>query len=655
MNLNEQWSFRSFESCLAEYPRRVALFIFLLASLVYINSFPGAFILDDIHIAQNNPLVKNFEIITIFSSDYWHGMENSGLFRPLTILSLAINRLFLGGEPWAFHGVNVLLHGAVTVLFWRVLIGWGVPLVSALLAAALFAVHPIHTEVVDVVVGRSELLVALFLLLAFLAAQSQERRWQALSALSLFCSLLSKENAITFLLMLPLVDAYFAGTLTIWQKRWRLYALLFGTTLLWFLWRSFGVFSDLPRSTLSEAAAPLAHVDAVIRMLSALQHQWIYLKLHFWPIPLQSVYSVADLPPFITSPLSLPGLLVLAATGALFVVLYIGIRQRQPAAFFGLLYIASFSITANLLFPIGVTMAERLAYIPSLWFCAAVGSFLGQADRKPQFQRVACVCAVLLLLFYATVCLLRNLDYADEPTLWMGEVRQNPKDFLGWQNVGEILTNHKRYVEAEAAYRQMLELAPGYPGGLRSWTFYLLTQERYNDALESARRAFAISEKKGERVAISFDSLDIAEALSGLGRYDEALKALEPATAILPTLSRYQELRARALNALEQDSEAIDAFAKVKTIAPGSNLHLKLAISLLRLQRLDEAREQLRQDIKLRGGTGETLNLLGVVEAQQEKWPAALDAFDRALELDPGNRYYQENFARARTMVRPAQ
>jgi tetratricopeptide (TPR) repeat protein len=292
-------------------------------------------------------------------------------------------------------------------------------------------------------------------------------------------------------------------------------------------------------------------------------------------------------------------------------------------------------------------MAERLAYLPSLWFCALLAVLLLDHRQSHARHRAGLLIGLLLVLFYGGVCLDRNRDYVSEPVLWMAEVRQNPEDFLGWQNVGEVLTNHRRYVEAEEAYRQMLTLAPDYPGGLRSWTFFLIIQGRFAEALESSTRAYAISERKGEKVAISFDSLNMAESLLELGRYDEAMAALQRAGAILGRVSRYNELLARVLNALERDREAVAAFAKVTVIAPGSDSYQRLAISLLRLGRLDEAREQLKADIGVRGATAETLNLLGVVEAQQGNWPAAVEVFGRAMELDSENLYYQENYERA--------
>lgn len=621
--------------------------LFLLSCVLYANTFPGTFVLDDIHIAQNNPLVKNPDLLTILRSDYWHGYENSGLFRPLTILSLALNRMLLGEGVVGFHLVNVLLHATVTVVFWQLLRRWGLSLLTALLAAGLFAAHPIHGEVVNVVVGRSELLSTLLVLGALLCADNRRYPGLILAGLCFLGAMLSKENAITLLLLLPAADAFRAGSLRVWRQRWPLYAGLLAVALVWLAWRSFGVVSELPRSVLTEAAAPLAYVDNLTRVLTALSHQWLYLKIHLWPIPLQSVYSVADLPPFIASPFSLAGLLVLAATTGLLWLLVYGLHRGHLAAFFGLLYILAFSITTNILFPIGVTMAERLAYLPSLWFCAALAALLLGEGQGHAARRVGLLLGCAFVLFFAVTGLVRNRDFASEPHLWMAEVRQNPEDFLAWQNVGEVLNNQQRFVEAEAAYHRMLALAPDYPGGLRSWTFYLLTRSRFEEALTVAEKVRDISVAQQASIALAFDSLNVAEALLGLGRYQQALKELENATQLLYKQSRYNELRARLLNALERDAEALEAFGRVSTIAPLSNLHLKMAVTFLRLQRFAEAHERLLKDIEVRGDQAETLNLLGVVAANQKRWLEATGYFARAVALEPENRYYRENWRKA--------
>jgi hypothetical protein len=149
----------------------------LLAAIVYANSLNNRFAFDDVGIVEKNPHVIDLQWTAIWHSNYWptvEGVQPDALYRPLTLWTYLANQAIAPGVAWPFHLVNVLLHCLVTVLMmalaWRIL---GDRLV-AIIAGILFAVHPLHTEVVANVVGRAELLAAswsLLMLLIFLPSR----------------------------------------------------------------------------------------------------------------------------------------------------------------------------------------------------------------------------------------------------------------------------------------------------------------------------------------------------------------------------------------------------------------------------------------------------------------------------------------------------
>src|SRR5439155_26245532 len=117
----------------------------------------------------------------IFSSPYFGGPRGKGTnYRPLLLLSYAIQWWIHGGDPIPFHVVNVLLHVFATLLLARLLLTLGIPPPASVGAALLFAVHPIHVEAVTSVVGRGETqasaLVLAFLLLALRFVDRRGRR-----------------------------------------------------------------------------------------------------------------------------------------------------------------------------------------------------------------------------------------------------------------------------------------------------------------------------------------------------------------------------------------------------------------------------------------------------------------------------------------------
>jgi protein O-mannosyl-transferase len=620
----------------------------LVVGIVYANSFPGVFIFDDHSIVQNNSLLHPLDLVTILRSDYWGGFLHSGLYRPLTILSLGLNRLLFGPEPFGFHLVNVLLHAGVTILLFRMLRVWGVTSLAAGSAALLFAVHPLHLEVVDVVVGRSELLAALFLLAGFIVARRRNFWAAPLVCLCYLLALLSKEHAVTFLALLPLWETFAAGSPRIWKERWPLYAGLLTVAILWQLWICFGVIHSLPLFPLVEAVAPLAFVDGTTRVLTALHLQWIYLGKLLVPSGLQAVYSVADMPAFISSPFSLAGLLVTTATGGVLVLLAWGWRRRSPLALFGLFYCVAFLPTANLVFAIGVSMAERLTYFPAIWFCAGLGTLfaaLGTASRR---QRWGIAVLVGYLLMLGGMTMWRNRDYSNEVRLWSAEVVQNSQDFLGWQSLADSLLAAGNIEEGDQAYQWMLYFAPDYPAGLRGRTTFLLKQKRYAEALATAHKAFALSSKQNDAIGLAFDGLDLAEANLVLGECAQALSYLDGPSRIMRAQLQYVALRSATLSCLGRDAEAVDELANIDDSRLNGLLRYQYAKSLFRLGRIKEARSHLEKAVKGGEDDAAVWNLLGMVCTEMNEPEAAQAAFAKAVTLAPGAARYRENLQRVR-------
>ena len=175
-----------------------------VAVFVYGRAVDNGFTLDDVRLVETNPAITSIaHVPKLFAEAYWPATgEHYGLYRPLTIASLAVNRAVLGPGARGFHLVSVLLHGAVAGLAWFALRRAGVHYGTALFGGMLFAVLPIHTEAVANIAGRAELLAALFVLVGWLAhrrassAGSTALRWRLLAALAYLAALLSKESAL---------------------------------------------------------------------------------------------------------------------------------------------------------------------------------------------------------------------------------------------------------------------------------------------------------------------------------------------------------------------------------------------------------------------------------------------------------------------------
>src|SRR6266566_7116029 len=176
---------------LTSSPRRLYLVVAACAIVVYIGALWNRFAMDDRFIIVLNPIVHTPSgVWRAFLEPYWPGDLGGKLYRPLTVATYVVDRM-VDGPAW-FHAVNILWHAGASVAVAALARRW-VGGSAALIAGVLFAVHPVHVEAVANIVGRNELMAALFVLLAVYAAL--ERRSVGWSIAALAGGLLSKENA----------------------------------------------------------------------------------------------------------------------------------------------------------------------------------------------------------------------------------------------------------------------------------------------------------------------------------------------------------------------------------------------------------------------------------------------------------------------------
>lgn len=357
--------------------KRLYLVVGGSAFVVYVGSLWNRFALDDLYIVVLNPLVHAPSgMWRAFGASYWAGNINTTVYRPLAVASYAFDWM-LGAAPW-FHLVNVAWHVAATVLVAVLARRWAGD-AAALIAGLVFAVHPVHVEAVANVVGRNELMAATFVLIAIYAALEREQPlW---SGVAFACGVLSKENAvvtpalIVFAWLLRLRPLPAPRRLTLFVASWAIIGAGY-FVLRYFVFRSYGpgivavapVFSGA--SPLGVRLTAVAALNDVARLLLFPLH----LRADYSPAERTAVTSLADIR-------FLLGLLVIGIWIALVVRAW---KRRRMLEAYGLGWIAiAYSPVANVLFPIGVLIAERTLYLPSAGLALAVGSALGHLKGRP--------------------------------------------------------------------------------------------------------------------------------------------------------------------------------------------------------------------------------------------------------------------------------
>ena len=465
-----------------------ALLVFSLAVAAYLPAVSNDFAYDDLPIVALDERVRTFDVPAILTGGYWQDTA-SVLYRPATTLSYALDWKISDGTPGWSHAVNMMWHGVVSVLVLLLLRAFRVPPAAALVAAAVFAVHPVHVEAVANIVGRAELMAAAFTLAAALLFTLPARTLRTAAALTLLLTLfalalLSKESAVMLPALLVLTDAgtrrLRPGRVRAWL-RVRLPSLL-GLAAVLALY--FGT-----RHVVLGAMTP-GDLDPSLEVLDSPLHR-IYTALQAWPQYARLLFYprvlLADYGPRIMLPAT--QLNAAALLGAGLITLCIGggmaaWRRRDPLAAAALLWFPVALLPAsNLLIPIGVLIAERTLYLPSIALpmgiaAAAIRMYGGFTPARP-VRRLATAALIGLTLGLLTArTLIRIPDWRNTNTVFFALLQDRPDAFRGVWHAARLAASHGSPDTAMRLHTEAIRLWPYRPRLLREAVIYAAANGR---------------------------------------------------------------------------------------------------------------------------------------------------------------------------------
>jgi protein O-mannosyl-transferase len=500
---------------------RVALLL-AVAIFAYGNTLLNGFTLDDDAYILHNPAVTGFSITGLF-----HPTQHNNIFRPATFATFALNWAIGGNQPLGYHVFNILLHAAVTVLLYLVLRKLLEALrqgrIIAWTAALLFAAHPIHTEAVASVTGRSELLAAGFLLAAWLLHLTD----RPIAALTCFVlAVLSKESAVA-LAPLVLAGDYVSGKL----KSIHRYASIAGVTVLYLalLWNVQGGRFGQKRITLLDN--PLAQLPASSRILNALCIAWKYIGLQFYPAKLSCDYSYNAIPIHASWQNTLPAALCAAIVVALWI--WALFTKRLEWFLAGAIYLLGFAVTGNILAPTGTILGERLVYLPSAGFCLLV--VLLWEPLLKRNARLAWVILALIVVLLSTRTVMRNRNWRDDFTLFSTDVQTEPESAKLHAMLGGQYMLRGQWDVAHHEFETALQIYPEYSEVMELCGMIEAGTGHDQEALRSLKQALSLAEKG----STSYDSIamTLATQFVKLGLNDDALKLMNEVIEVSPGYS----------------------------------------------------------------------------------------------------------------------
>jgi tetratricopeptide (TPR) repeat protein len=551
-------------------PLKAVILIVSAGTVVYLDSFRGAFLFDDTFWIVSNSSIRRL----------WPPW--SALFAPLNVsrpligLSNAMNYAISGQNTWSYHGLNLLIHilaglalfGVVRRTLWTESLAqrFGKSATALAMAVALiWLVHPLQTQSVTYIVQRCESMMGMFYLVALYCSirsfDSSRRSWWYAGAIAACAGgMLSKQVMVTAPVMVLLWDFLFAaGSIKkALVRRWPLYA---GLTATWGMLAATVVAApvNLTAGFAVDTVSPLAYLKSEMPVMV------YYLRLSIWPSPLCLDYygwpkagALAEVAPYAVTIVTLGAMTAWA------------IYRRKPFGFIGGWFFLTISVTSTIM-PFSDLVFEHrmylsLAAITALVVFAAHGlasrfRYLIQVKAGAS-QRVGVAALTILVALLGIATARRNIDYTSELVMWRDVVAKRPNNARAHCNLGKALAERGDAEDSLVQFHEALRCDP---------QFY---EAHFNLGTELFRRG-ALDEAKtylAEAVRLQPDNpnahLYLGELFGVQGHTEEAIQEFTTAVKIRPDFVRaYQQLGVALENA-GRVSEAKDEYRIALRLRP---------------------------------------------------------------------------------------
>jgi len=428
--------------------RRELLLVFVAAVALYLPTARYGFVQDDRAIIASNPAAHSIgAALRAFDDPYWPRETGAGLYRPVTILSYAVDWTVSGGRPGWLHLMDALWHGLATVLLVMLLARW-LPTLGAVAAGLVFAWHPVHVEAVASLVGRAELLAAVGILGAVLAARRGQ--W-ALAVLCAAVAMFSKEHGVIAGVII-LLDRWLHTSDEPPYPAGFWIALAIVTIGFLAAWFGFGWVGE------NDAAAVFYDRGTWERLAIALPAVLRAALLLIWPASLSVDYNPQVLPARV-------GMSIPAVLGFVIMVgipaLALWCRRRAPAMSFAACVAAlSYLPTANLFFSSGIVLAERNLYLAVVLPAVFVGwAATWVAARRG--LRPAAVAVAIVTIACGWRSSARLPAWRDNRSQLVTLLADHPESYRAHASAAAVLAGAGDTAGARREYQQADSLFPG--------------------------------------------------------------------------------------------------------------------------------------------------------------------------------------------------
>ncbi|XP_039313469.1 protein O-mannosyl-transferase TMTC4 isoform X2 [Solenopsis invicta] len=539
--------------------------IILILSLCFINSYDGDFVFDDTEAIVNNNDVSDTPLWEVFQNDFWgtklsHKQSHKS-YRPLTILSFRLQFwLRQGLVSQDYHIINIILHSVICLLTFFVYNIFLGPegYSTSFYAAALFAVHPIHTEAVSGIVGRAELLSSLFTWLSILLyshtiqAKDILHVWAAMSGFTICitAAMLCKETGITSIGICAVYDIvivnkiypidvinFFSFKRTDKKSNnfikykntlLRLAALIFIAITLLLLRFSVMGFSTPKFQSVDN---PASFMDNVL--LRILNYNYIYC-LNMWlficPVWLCFDWSMGCVSLITGYDYRILVVIVFwFVFGTLITYMFISHKNKTLRyVIMGLaILICPFLPASNIFFTVGFVLAERILYIPSAGYCLLVIIGLQKLTARFSLSKTSLQTYAILIVLLFIRSWMRSNQWRNEKLLFQSALDVCPLNAKVHYNIAKNAADEGNVDLAKLEYQEALRLNPNYAQAMNNLGNLLKDDGQLLEAISLFKQAVNLQK-------------DFSTAWMNLGIVQSALKKYEESEASYFTALQYR-------------------------------------------------------------------------------------------------------------------
>jgi tetratricopeptide (TPR) repeat protein len=642
-------------------PLAIPLVTFLASSPVLENGFVNW---DDEAVLLDNPHYRGLSWTHL---RWMFTTFHMSVYRPVAWMTMGLDYLIWGMDPFGYHLTSLLFHCANALLFYFVALrllqiaiptasefkaGWQI---AAGFTALLFALHPLRVEPVAWESGEDNLVAGFFFMLTLICYLRAVRIpkvavsgwiWMGGAWLCYGLSIISKALTVPLPLALLVMDVYPLKRLKADPRTWlepQARRVLLEKAPFFFAVIPVAIIAVLAKQS-TGAVAPAAAIGWVPRLMQSFYGVAFYLRKTIAPWGLSPLYER----PIPFNPWDWP--FVLSGAFVLFVTVWFFLaRHSWPAGLAAWVYYVVLLLPSLGVITYGPQLVgDRYSYFPCLSWAVLCGAGMiyfwktriGQQISTTVFMAVNGF-AVVLLIVLGTLTWKQAHIWHDSERLWKHALSLDERSSFAHNNLGIVLAKRGALDEAIGHFRRAVEIDPTFVEAYSNLGNFLGRRGSTQEAIEHLRHALQIDP------GFANARNTLGNILAENGAIEEAIQEFQKAIETNPDVAITHYNLARALAKRGDLERAISQYRQASRIDPEDfEIHNNLGLLLLRQGHINEATEEFREAIRRNPNYAKAYFNVGKIYVEQGRLDDAVENFEKALKLEPEVAEIHENLGR---------